>query len=339
MNTTDFELANNPECGRCLTLMVDALDGELSAYDDAIFRAHRAGCSACEALFDDAQRGRQWLSFADHNPQIPSGLVERILSRSEAATHGFGSTAGGESVASEAGIASQTVEHHTANQPRTTVPPRPNVDTHAMPNANPSNGLALAPSRGLFAITGGLFARFVDPRLMMTAAMAFFSIALTLHLAGFQLGNGQQLGVLRLEFLRPEFLRLESWMTAERMQSMMERRLMTASTPLIRTYDHVRSSYAVESKVRLLRRTSEALSDPNGDTPHVRPQGTSQTAPEEPAAKPNPAKPSVEQQPAGQQGACQGACDGAAELGRPNLYRAQHEFHHKFHHGGSLWTA
>ena len=55
----------------------------------------------------------------------------------------------------------------------------------------------------------------------MTAAMAFFSIALTLNLTGVRLSS------LRLADLRPSAVR-----------SFMERRLTMASTPIIRYYDH-----------------------------------------------------------------------------------------------------
>ena len=62
----------------------------------------------------------------------------------------------------------------------------------------------------------------------MTAAMAFFSIALTLNLTGVRLSD------LRLADLRPNAVR-----------SFMERRLTMASTPIIRYYDHLRFVYEV----------------------------------------------------------------------------------------------
>ena len=67
----------------------------------------------------------------------------------------------------------------------------------------------------------------------MTAAMAFFSIALTLNLAGLRLAN------LHTADLRPKAVR-----------SYMERQLMMASVPIVRYYDHLRFVYEVESRVR-----------------------------------------------------------------------------------------
>jgi hypothetical protein len=82
--------------------------------------------------------------------------------------------------------------------------------------------------------------RFAEPRLLMTAAMAFFSIALTLNL------TGVRLSAVRLSDLRPTAVR-----------SFMERRLTMASTPIVRYYDHLRFVYEVQSRMRELRLTPE----------------------------------------------------------------------------------
>jgi hypothetical protein len=89
----------------------------------------------------------------------------------------------------------------------------------------------------------GFFARMrssMQPRLLMTAAMAFFSIALTLNMAGVRLAN------LRLADLRPRTVR-----------SYMERQLTMASVPIVRYYDHLRFVYEVEARVRELRGQEE----------------------------------------------------------------------------------
>ena len=86
----------------------------------------------------------------------------------------------------------------------------------------------------------GQIRRFAEPRLLMTAAMAFFSIALTLNLTGVRLSS------LRLADLRPTAIR-----------SFMERRLTMASVPIVRYYDHLRFVYEVESRMRELRRGGE----------------------------------------------------------------------------------
>lgn len=84
------------------------------------------------------------------------------------------------------------------------------------------------------------FRVFSEPRLMMTAAMAFFSIALTLDLIGFHGGS------LRLSDLSPTMLR-----------STIERQFATASRPVVRYYDHLRYVYELESWAREFRRPEE----------------------------------------------------------------------------------
>jgi hypothetical protein len=83
--------------------------------------------------------------------------------------------------------------------------------------------------------------RFAEPRLMMTAAMAFFSIALTLSMAGVRFD------VVHIGDLRPATVR-----------SVLEKRIMTASTPIVRYYDHLRFVYEMESRMRELRRSTES---------------------------------------------------------------------------------
>jgi hypothetical protein len=110
----------------------------------------------------------------------------------------------------------------------------------------------------------GQIRRFAEPRLLMTAAMAFFSIALTLNLTGVKLSG------LRFADLRPSAVR-----------SFMERRLTMASTPIIRYYDHLRLVYEVQSTVRELRQKTqgEGQSDDNRQKQKDQTPGESKQAP------------------------------------------------------------
>ena len=111
--------------------------------------------------------------------------------------------------------------------------------------------------------------RFAEPRLLMTAAMAFFSIALTLNLTGVRLSN------LRLADLRPTAVR-----------SFMERRLTMASTPIIRYYDHLRFVYEVESRMRELRRTTQGEGQGEDNDNQQKPKDAAPASPGE--SKQNP---------------------------------------------------
>ena len=192
---------NSPACGEWEMLLADSLDGLLKPEDEAVFNAHLVACPACSALFEEARRGREWLEFLSPEPEVPAGLLNKILAHT-----GPGHEAG----------------YRLATAGGNVVPIRPvSVPAWQRP--------------GLVARVQ----RFAEPRLLMTAAMAFFSIAMTLNITGVRLSS------LRLSGLTPSS-----------MQSMMERRLTMASTPIIRYYDNSRLAYEVQTTMRELRQTT-----------------------------------------------------------------------------------
>src|SRR5581483_6897154 len=195
-------IPNSPACGHWETLLADALDGLLRPEDEATFSSHMAICPACTALFEEARRGREWLGFLAAEPEVPAGLLDKIL-----AATGPGQVAG----------------YGLVDGP----------DVLPMPQPWQRPGF-MARVR-----------RFAEPRLMMTAAMAFFSIALTLNLTGVRLSD------LRAANFRPTAIR-----------SFMERRLTMASTPIIRYYDHLRLVYEVQARMRELRRSNQGEGNP-----------------------------------------------------------------------------
>jgi hypothetical protein len=203
-------IPSSPACGLWETLLADALDGLLNPNDEATFTAHMAVCPACTALFEDARRGREWLEFLSPEPEVPAGLLDKILAQTgPGQVEGFGLIAGG------AGV---------LPLPHSSIPARQNWQRP-----------------GILGLVAGQARRFAEPRLLMTTAMAFFTIALTLNLTGVRLSD------FRLADLRPTAVR-----------SFMERRLTMASTPIIRYYDHLRFVYEVQSTMRQLRGNAES---------------------------------------------------------------------------------
>jgi Putative zinc-finger len=81
---------------------------------------------------------------------------------------------------------------------------------------------------------------FHETRLLMTVAMAFFSIALTLNLIGVKVSS------LRLADLRPSTI-----------GSTVSRQFYAARGSVVRYYDNLRFVYQLESRMRELRRTVE----------------------------------------------------------------------------------
>jgi len=200
-------IPSSPACGLWEILLADALDGQLMPSDEAVFTAHMAVCPACAALFDEARKGREWLEFLSPEPEVPFGLLDKILAHTgPGQVAGYGVVAG---------------------------------DVAAMPQP-------FIPAWQRPGFLGALL-RFAEPRLMMTAAMAFFSIALTLNLAGIHLT------ALRLADLRPSAVR--AYPTIVRFY--MERQLTMASVPIVRYYDHLHVFYELQSRMRELRGVTE----------------------------------------------------------------------------------
>ena len=99
----------------------------------------------------------------------------------------------------------------------------------------------MSPAAAPVHVLGLPMRRFVwDTRMMMTVAMAFFSIALTLNLAGVKLTN------LKLADLTPAS-----------METNLTRQFYGAKSSLVRYYDNLRLVYEVESKMRDLRKAEQ----------------------------------------------------------------------------------
>ncbi len=155
-------------CTVCETMLPEAVDGMLSEAEQAAFDKHVAGCVECARELAEAKRGAAWLSMLKSQaPEPPAGLLAKILAETTgAAQH-------------------QAMPVAT---PTVFVPARPLVIPAL---SEPRNGFA-APLPAFRKLWDGWFAAeslqgIFQPRLAMTAAMAFFSIALTLNLTGVHL--------------------------------------------------------------------------------------------------------------------------------------------------------
>lgn len=243
------EIRNNsnfPACGQWETLLADALDGLLRPEEEAAFSAHKMICPACASLFEESKRGRAWLEYLADEPEMPAGLLDRLLAQT-----GPG----------------QTAEGNLLKMPPTAVAAQ----------KSRKSGIPAWQRPGLMA---PLY-RFAEPRLLMTAAMAFFSIALTLNLTGVRLEN-LRLSSLRLSDFRPNMVR-----------SLLERQFTTASTPVIRYYDHLHFVDEVSLQMRELRRAAQSDSQPEDggrqQQKNVQPGETQQNPGKQNQEKPNSA--------------------------------------------------
>lgn len=213
-NPTRHDPPNDPRPGTLSCedwdrLMVDALDGALSAEQSAAFELHRQQCAACTEAFEEARRGVAWLGYLRNDPQVPGDLLGRILARTS------GPSASALAVAAHVPL-----------------PPPP--------------ALKAPPLKAWYRTALPAAHRVVEPRMWMTAAMAFFSIALTLNLLGIRISD------IRLADLQPSTVFTN-----------VKRQYYTTEKEGVRYYENLRFVYEMEARVRELRRNQEISPEPS----------------------------------------------------------------------------
>jgi hypothetical protein len=230
-------LPSDPQrCAQCEAMLADALDGTLSTADQAILDLHLLGCPNCAAMLADAQRGAAWMDMLKSpRPEPSTSLLERIFAQT--------------SNPPAPPIVLGPTDYLRAPVPRVpnTLLGRPTLVPSSVPAAAFASTNVL-PFRTRF--NHGLRSlghTMLQPRLAMTAAMAFFSIALTLNLTGVQVSK------LRLSDLKPSSLLRAGYETKGR---------------IVRNFDNLRVVYELESRVRDLQRSS----DDSGSTSTPAPQ-------------------------------------------------------------------
>jgi hypothetical protein len=242
-------------CGQCEVMLADALDGTLSPQDQALFERHTAHCGPCAQMLADARRGAAWLEMLrDPRPEPPAALLERILMQ----------TSGAET--SGAAIGGIPVAAHPMELPYAAVPAAIHRSNFPMPDYGVAGYAAQGKVlpfrvRAVAAVRSNSFAQLMlQPRLAMTAAMAFLSIALTLDLTGVRLQD------LRASDLRP---------------SSLKRDFYTANVHVVQYYEGLRVVYELESRVHDLQGATD--SDAAGGVAPLNPASGPSSSPSQPA--------------------------------------------------------
>jgi hypothetical protein len=259
-------------------MLADALDGTLSASDQAAFDLHMAGCSTCSAMLADARRGADWLEMLKSpRPEPPAELLERILAQTcnAQAIDTQSSTAPQLSAGKQRSLHSMWQPSTILGQPgAASAPSFQPAGRYASTNVLPFRE-RIASAFRLRSIGHTL----LQPRLAMTAAMAFFSIALTLNITGVRVSD------LHFSDLRPASIK---------------RNLYEANAHVLRYYDNLKVVYELESRVRDLQRSgnnddsyrlpssqsSPAAQQPSGQQPGN--QQPAKSKPESKQSKPGP---------------------------------------------------
>jgi Putative zinc-finger len=213
-------------CTVCEAMLPEAVDGTLSDAEQSAFDTHVAGCVECARELAEAKRGAAWLSILkSQTPEPPAGLLAKILAETTGAVQ-FDSSAVAAPIASRPAW-------ETAHHPVATKPHREQISQWATFRKQLGDMFSIDNARVMF-----------QPRMAMTAAMAFFSIALTLNLTGVRLRD------LRASNFTP---------------SALKRTAANADASATRMFQNNRAVYQVESRLNELR--SDAApgdASPNG---------------------------------------------------------------------------
>jgi anti-sigma factor RsiW len=225
-------------CEVCEAMLPDAVDGLLVPEEQRAFEAHVAGCVACAQELEAAQRGAAWLAMLkSQTPEVPAGLLTKIL---------------------EGTTGAASAEWEKAPHPATIEPSR-GWGTQNAPA--PAWAISSLWNRAVSAFRVDGSRMTFQPRLAMTAAMAFFSIALTLNLTGVQLNN------LHASDFTPSGL----WHNASDM-----------SASAARSFQNMRVVYRVESRVSELRSDERESLNPDREPAESTPQPAAPVQKEEP---------------------------------------------------------
>ena len=172
-------------CAQCEAMLTDALDGTLSSADQATFDLHIVGCTTAAAMLADAQRGADLAGDAEVSPaRTPASLLERIIAQTVKKPPNPPSCLGPTA-------AFRVNRAASASAPPNTLSADPLGSRCCCRELSPTSPPTSSPSAA--RVTTGLRLSFghtmLQPRLAMTAAMAFFSIALTMNLTGVRLSQ------------------------------------------------------------------------------------------------------------------------------------------------------
>jgi hypothetical protein len=222
-------------------MLPDVFDHTLSPDEQAIFDRHLAICPDCSRMFIDAQRGAAWLEMLrSPRPEPTADLLERILAST--------------GPAADLPAVSPAQTNTLIGQPML-------VPAAATAAPAPYAGGKVLPFRQRFANAFRIQTMrhtLMQPRLAMTAAMAFFSIALTLNLTG---------------------IRITQLKASDFTPSSIKRSFYDANAKVVRSIDNLRVVYELESRVHDLQRDADSSNTPapeSAPAPQNTPSGDQQ---------------------------------------------------------------
>lgn len=204
-----------PDCAAVELWLVEAAEDMLPSAVNEQMRVHTASCAACREKLVQTRRGREWLLVLKHEPIEPPA---DLVAKILALT-------------SRANAMGHAVEIPVGG---------------IAPSFRPAwqNSSVVVLRRTLF-----------DPHIALVAAMAFFSISLSLNLLGIRLTS------LHAGDLAPRNL-----------HRAVTRQYAVANASVVRYYENLRIVYEVEARVQQLRQAAETGTPAEGE---IKPQNQS----------------------------------------------------------------
>jgi hypothetical protein len=229
------------DCAAVELLWVEAVEGTLSPTVADQVRAHTTECASCREKISQARKGREWLMMLKLEPLVPpSDLVAKILARTTGTSeisHPRWSTP------------KMPAETDTRATDRYSLPGYASLDSETALISGVTDGdngtlgrdgIAAVPVWQRSSVV--LLRKTVfEPRLALVAAMAFFSISLTLNLVGVKLTS------FRAADLEPQAMRRA-----------VTRQYAQANARVVHYYENLRIVYEVESRVHQLRQAADS---------------------------------------------------------------------------------
>lgn len=232
------------DCAAVELLWVEATEGTLAPTVAEQVRAHASECAACREKISQARQGREWLLMLNLEPLVPpSDLVAKILARTTGAS---------ETSHARQSSAKIPADNDMRTADRYSLPGHsfPDSETVPIPGETIGDNGILGRDGISSAVPSPVWQRpsvvllrktVFDPRIALVAAMAFFSISLTLNLVGVKLTS------FRFADLEPQSMRRA-----------VTRQYAQANARVVHYYENLRIVYEVESRVHQLRQAADS---------------------------------------------------------------------------------
>ena len=244
------------DCAMVESWLTEAAEETLPPMQVEQLREHAAGCAVCREKLTYVRRGRDWLLVLKEGTlQSPADLVAKILAKTSGASELDASDF--DPMASDSLARNAAKVHRAGPEVASSSSLAVRSATKGMADAFPVQSEVLQRPSGIPRSSGAaipawqrpsviaLRRNLMEPRLAMVAAMAFFSITLTLNLMGVRIGN------LRVADLQPQNVRRS-----------VARQYAEANARVVRYYENLRIVYEVESRVQQLRRAADTDEQP-----------------------------------------------------------------------------